>query len=180
MWPVTTGRARPDDADGPSRVKRKLSRTMLRTVADYRLVEAGDRILVAISGGKDSYTLLDLLWRARRRAPIRYELIAFHLDQGQPGYDGRPLRDWIERFGAPFEALSTDQRTSICDDICQPVDEGSELASGSEFFALVRNLTAGAFWTTEEGLADLQYVGNTPLPKWELPPAAVLEHLGLT
>jgi tRNA 2-thiocytidine biosynthesis protein TtcA len=81
---------------------------MLKTVAAHRLIEADDRILVAVSGGKDSYTLLDLLWRARRKAPIRFELIALHLDQGQPGYDGRPLRLWLERCGAPFEIARED------------------------------------------------------------------------
>ena len=79
-----------------------LSRTMLRTIASWRLVEAGDRILVAVSGGKDSYTLVDLLWQARRKAPFRFDLVAFHLDQGQPGYDGGALRGWLEALGAPF------------------------------------------------------------------------------
>lgn len=85
-----------------------LSRTMLRTVGDHRLLEDGDRILVAISGGKDSYTLLDLLWRARRKAPVSWELIAVHLDQGQPGYDGKALARWLEEFGCPHEVLRED------------------------------------------------------------------------
>ena len=95
-------RKRSREAQG-SLLARKLSRTMLDTVAAHRLIEEGDRILVAVSGGKDSYTLLDLLWRARRKAPVHFDLIAFHLDQQQPGYDGAPLREWLERFGAPFE-----------------------------------------------------------------------------
>jgi tRNA 2-thiocytidine biosynthesis protein TtcA len=75
---------------------------MLRTVAAHALLEDGDRILVAVSGGKDSYTLVDLLWRARRKAPIRYEILAFHLDQGQPGHDPAPLERWLDRSGIPF------------------------------------------------------------------------------
>jgi len=94
----------------------KLSRTMLCTVSDFRLVEEGDRVLVAVSGGKDSYTLLDLLWRARRKAPVSFELLAFHLDQGQPGYDGRPLRRWLEQLGAPFEILSEDTFSAVIAD----------------------------------------------------------------
>jgi len=90
-------------ADDAGTLGRRLSRTMLRTVTGYGLIEERDRILVAISGGKDSYTMLDLLWQARRRAPVKFELIAFHLDQAQPGYDGEPLRRWLEGFGAPFE-----------------------------------------------------------------------------
>jgi tRNA 2-thiocytidine biosynthesis protein TtcA len=103
--------ARP--AEDPARETQALSRTMLRTIGDWRLVEAGDRILVAVSGGKDSYTLLDLLWRARRRAPIRYELLAVHLDQGQPGYNGGPLRDWLEALGAPFEIAREDTYAAV-------------------------------------------------------------------
>ena len=89
-------------------VGRKLLRTMLRSVDKYRLIEAGDHILVAVSGGKDSYTLLDLLLQAQARAPIRFELVAVHLDQGQPGYDGAPLAGWLSRSGARFEILHED------------------------------------------------------------------------
>ncbi len=89
---------------------------MLCTVSDFRLVEEGDRILVAVSGGKDSYTLLDLLWRARRKAPVNFELRAFHLDQGQPGYDGGSLRGWLEQFGAPFEILREETFTTVIAD----------------------------------------------------------------
>jgi tRNA 2-thiocytidine biosynthesis protein TtcA len=91
----------------------RLSRTMLGTVTAHDLIEAGDRILVAVSGGKDSYTLLDLLERARTRAPVRFELQAFHLDQVQPGYDGGRLRTWLERRGVPFEIHREDTYTPV-------------------------------------------------------------------
>jgi tRNA 2-thiocytidine biosynthesis protein TtcA len=68
---------------------------MGRCIADYELIESGDRVMVAISGGKDSYTLLHLLERARQRAPVPFEIIAVHLDQGQPGYDGAALEAWL-------------------------------------------------------------------------------------
>jgi tRNA 2-thiocytidine biosynthesis protein TtcA len=99
------------DAASPRERRRlldKLSRAMLRTVGAYGLIRAGDRILVALSGGKDSYTLLDLLWRARRKAPVDFDLIAVHLDQRQPGYDGRALEAWLAAFGAPFEIVRED------------------------------------------------------------------------
>ena len=64
--------------------------------------------MVAISGGKDSYTLLDLLHSARKKLPFNYEVIAVHLDQQQPGYDGAPLKTWLEQSGIPFEILSKD------------------------------------------------------------------------
>ena len=82
-----------EDYKSLERLRRKLSRRMMRTVKAFNLIEEGDKIMVAISGGKDSYTLLDLLWRIRKRSPFPFELVAVHLDQGQPGY--RPL--WRNR-----------------------------------------------------------------------------------
>jgi len=102
----------PDDAE-PAALARHLSRTMLAAVGRYRLIEQGDRILVAVSGGKDSYTLIDLLARARRKAPIEFELVAFHLDQGQPGYDGRPLVEWLDRLGCAFEVAREDTYSAV-------------------------------------------------------------------
>ncbi len=96
-----------------STVERKLSRTMTRTIARWGLIEEGDRILVAVSGGKDSYTLLDLLWQARRRSPVRFDLVAFHLDQAQPGHDDGPLRRWLEAYGTPFEVHREDTYTAV-------------------------------------------------------------------
>lgn len=83
----------------PATVEKRLAHEMGRCIADFELIAPGDRILVAISGGKDSYTLLHLLERARRRAPIPFELVAVHLDQGQPGYDGAALEAWLQRGG---------------------------------------------------------------------------------
>lgn len=103
MLTARTTTPRPVLDRDPVEIEQDLARTMGRTVVEHRLLATGDRILVALSGGKDSFTLLDLLWQARRRIPVRFDLVAFHLDQGQPGYDGEPLRAWLERFGAPYE-----------------------------------------------------------------------------
>ncbi|MDH3626839.1 MAG: tRNA 2-thiocytidine(32) synthetase TtcA [Acidobacteriota bacterium] len=92
---------------------RSLARTMSRTIETFDLIRDGDRILVAISGGKDSYTMLQLLDRARRRAPIRFELVAFHLDQKQPGYDGAPLRAWLEAAGIEFVIHGEDTYSAV-------------------------------------------------------------------
>ena len=99
--------------ESPERRRARLSKTMLNTVTAWRLVEPGDRILVGLSGGKDSYTLFDLLVAARRKAPIDFEIVGFHLDQAQPGYDGSQLRAWLEAFGAPFEIEREDTYTAV-------------------------------------------------------------------
>jgi tRNA 2-thiocytidine biosynthesis protein TtcA len=95
------------------KLRRRLSRTMLRTVGEQGLIREGDRILVAVSGGKDSYTLLDLLWSARKKSPVAFDVLAFHLDQAQPGYDGRPLEEWLRAFGAPFEIIHEDTYSTV-------------------------------------------------------------------
>ena len=89
-------------------MEKRLAHEMGRCIADYELIEPGDRVMIAISGGKDSYTLLHLLERARRRAPVPFEIIAVHLDQGQPGYDGRALEAWLRKEGYDHQILRKD------------------------------------------------------------------------
>jgi tRNA 2-thiocytidine biosynthesis protein TtcA len=96
-----------------SEVAHRIARTMTKTIATWKLVEPGDRVLVAVSGGKDSYTLLDLLWRARKKAPFHFDIVAVHVDQVQPGYDGAPLRAWLEELGAPFEIVRRDTYSKV-------------------------------------------------------------------
>lgn len=83
------------------------------------------------------------------------------------------------RFERPFTRLTAAQKTAICDDICFPAKAKPEFQAGARFFSLVRNLVATGFYTTDAGMKDIGYVGNTALPKWELPPAAVLRQLGI-
>ena len=92
---------------------RKLTRTMIRTIAGYDLISEGDKILVAVSGGKDSYTLVDLLWQAKRKAPFSFDIIAVHLDQAQPGYNGKSLQQWFEKSEIPFQILHEDTYTTV-------------------------------------------------------------------
>jgi len=78
-----------------SRLEKKLIGDVARASKDFGLLEPGDRIMVAISGGKDSYALLHLLREIERRAPFSYEIIAVNLDQGHPGYPVETLRSWL-------------------------------------------------------------------------------------
>jgi len=89
-------------------MKRKLMKRMMTAIEEWSLVAPGDRIMVALSGGKDSYTLFDLLTDAQRRAPFSFELIGVHLDQMQPGYEPEAFYAWLEAFGAPYEIVRED------------------------------------------------------------------------
>src|SRR4051794_40245527 len=90
------------------RLEHRLHRRVKATCDTYGLLQAGDRILVAMSGGKDSTTLFHLLPQIVRAASLDITLIAVHLDQAQPGYDGAPLRAFLEASGHPFEILRED------------------------------------------------------------------------
>jgi tRNA 2-thiocytidine biosynthesis protein TtcA len=90
------------------RMERRLLRATARAIEDFDLVADGDRILVAVSGGKDSYALLHLLMRLRERAPIRFELVAVNLDQGHPGFPASTLEDHFRAVGVPYRMLSQD------------------------------------------------------------------------
>src|SRR2546421_1340473 len=93
----------------------KLYRTVKETCERYELLRPGDRILVAMSGGKDSYTLFHLLTRLIPRLPFGVELVAVHLDQVQPGYDGAGLQAYLEASGWPFEILREDTYSVVTD-----------------------------------------------------------------
>ena len=98
-------------------LRRSLLRDMSHAIGDFGLIEEGDRILVALSGGKDSYAMMSLLEDQRRRAPVQFSLRAWHLDQGQPGYDGAPLRAWLEARGYEHVIERQDTYSIVIDHI---------------------------------------------------------------
>lgn len=84
-----------------------------------------------------------------------------------------------ERFGSAFTGLSDDQKREICDDICYEPNAAPEHVAAARFFDKVRDLTSTAFWTTQEGMDDLGFVGNRAMATFDGPPREVLERLGL-
>jgi tRNA 2-thiocytidine biosynthesis protein TtcA len=91
-----------------NKLHKRLRRQVGQAIADYRMIEEGDRVMVCLSGGKDSYTLLDILRQLQAKAPVRFELHAVHLDQKQPDYDATILPRYLESIGMPFTVLEQD------------------------------------------------------------------------
>ncbi|UXI68601.1 tRNA 2-thiocytidine(32) synthetase TtcA [Tahibacter amnicola] len=91
-----------------NKLAKRLRRQVGQAIADFNMIEDGDRVMVCLSGGKDSYTLLDLLLQLKAKAPVAFTLHAVHLDQKQPGYDPTTLPDYLGRIGVPFTILEQD------------------------------------------------------------------------
>jgi tRNA 2-thiocytidine biosynthesis protein TtcA len=100
-----------------SPLRRKLAKSMARAVTDFGMIADKDRILCAVSGGKDSYALHALLVDLARRAPVRFEVLAVNIDQGHPGYPGHVLTDYMAAGGHPFRMVVEDTYSIVTDKI---------------------------------------------------------------
>lgn len=105
---VSDGRDTRKDRLEFNKLRKRLRRQAGKAIADFNMIEAGDRIMVCISGGKDSHVMLELLISLRSSAPIDFEIVAVTLDQKQPGYPEDVLPDYLETLGVPFYILEKD------------------------------------------------------------------------
>jgi len=91
-----------------NKLAKRLRRNVGQAIMDYQMIHEGDRVMVCLSGGKDSYTMLDMLMQLQRKAPVRFELHALNLDQKQPGFPEHVLPEYLRRIGVPFTILEQD------------------------------------------------------------------------
>jgi tRNA 2-thiocytidine biosynthesis protein TtcA len=109
---------------------------MAQAVTDFAMLEEGDRVLVAVSGGKDSYTMLHLLRLLQRRAPIHFDLRVVNVDQGHPGYPGHVLRDYMAREGYDFTMIEEDTYSIVTE----------KIPSGKTYCSLCSRLRRGILY----------------------------------
>jgi len=91
-----------------NKLEKRLCRLAGQAIADFNMIESGDRVMVCLSGGKDSYGLLDVLLKLRARAPVDFEIVAVNLDQKHPGYPAHVLPEYLKSLGIPFRIVEQD------------------------------------------------------------------------
>ncbi len=123
-----------------SKVEKKLLHYTGKAIADFNMIQAGDRVMVCLSGGKDSFTMLRLLNLLRQRARGKFEIMAFTLDQAQPGWDDSRLRLWLENSKIRHEIITQDTYSIVKD----------KIPEGNTYCSLCSRLRRGIIYTYAE------------------------------
>jgi len=115
--PASTGETDTRHSNTFLRLKKKLERGVGEAIGDYNMIGNGDTVMVCVSGGKDSYTLLSCLLALRERAPVDFRIVAMNLDQKQPGFPDHVLPQYFESIGVEYRIVTEDTYSIVKDKI---------------------------------------------------------------